>query len=338
MVMIALLAQEAGASSAQVAEAIDAKEVQPPAMDSLQLASEQEEPSILKTIADALRHQLHVQKYQWCNALGAFVLGMVLVIDGEFVFKWVVMLTIGLISMLLALNEVTVALGPAYQHTVRRIIGLEVFAVSTFAAYKGIDGVMIMIAALFGLSVAHFGLSVAHRAETILQVGHLSGQPLACLKTVWYTMIVVGFMFVAHQKKYKQLLAFIAPALGGILVSSAVSWLFTLLAVNGCMTWLEPHPPVPGAWVDFLSLLMHSTSMDVGVFANAKFENFQGRFCLDRVCGWTFWFILFAVGTIYQRRTLKKFKIEQAKKSKSKVKAGRSNLQALQKPILKDEV
>merc|ERR1712194_963625 len=76
-------------------------------------------------------------------------------LDGEFSFKWLVIAATSVVAMLLALSEVSASLGEDYQHTIRHVIGMEVCLGTAYVAWKGIDGVLLGFAAMFGFLVAH---------------------------------------------------------------------------------------------------------------------------------------------------------------------------------------
>ena len=103
----------------------------------------------------SLEHSLDEPKFQWAAASCALKFGLLLVIDGEFIFKWIVVAVTGILAMLLALSEVSASLGEEYQHHVRMAVGVEVFLAASYTASKGLDGVMLAVGAMFGFFIAH---------------------------------------------------------------------------------------------------------------------------------------------------------------------------------------
>merc|ERR1712045_866874 len=118
-----------------------------------------------------------------------------------------------------------------------------------------------------------------------------------------------------HTKKHTSVLIFVSPLMGGALVSSAMSWMFTVAGLNSAMDWLskmipQMQEPAGGPWIKFLLLLVVPESPDVGLFGNTPFETFTGKWNLDRVCGLAFWFVLFIIGGAVQYSRFQKRRIQ----------------------------
>jgi len=263
--------------------------------------------SILEGLRTTMSKELHKSPYQWANALLALIFGLVMILDGEFVFKWVMVGVVFVLAGMFAMSEVTALWGLDFHSPVRHLVGLEVGGLAAYAALRGIDGVMILASAVLG------GLA-AWLVQSFL-VGHgmefLETQKWAVL--VLYSAFVVILAAMFERKGHLKWLAIASPALGGAFATSAISYYVTALGSHGFLGWLQPlfHDltPVGGPWIDFLYLICSTHSKDVGIFASSSYGEFTVRgkeFCLDRAAGRTLWAIFFIVGTVVQLRAHKK--------------------------------
>merc|ERR1712194_207501 len=111
---------------------------------------------ILQEIADVLNEQLHVREGQWINAVAAFVVGLLVLIDGDSIFKMLLVLAIFAVSAIFAAKEIIIiwSLPGGWKNDLVQMVSLEVGAIMAYVAYKGIDGIMMGIAICFGLFVA----------------------------------------------------------------------------------------------------------------------------------------------------------------------------------------
>jgi len=299
---------------------------------------EQTVTSLSQTIFQNVKKVLDNPKYQWVDVVIALVFGLVLVKDGEFVFKWLVIIAVGLLGGLLALAEVSADLGSEYQDEIRYFISLEVGLFCAYAAWKGLDGVMLTVFALLGVFLAF-----KTQALVSLAAYDTTTREHKWIIASWYSFLALFTMRVYYKRKHVGLLAFVAPLIGGALVASALSWIATFAALQGGMDWVRTSNIVPqlqpaakGSWVEFLLLLLVPDSKDVGVFANTQFDHpnwMHGKWCLDRVCGLSLWFLLFVGGTICQLRALKRQRIQEMIQSRQgKQGSGRINVQQMSKP------
>jgi len=258
--------------------------------------------SIIAHIIAMVNEQLHSEKHQWVNPLLAFVFGGIMVIDGEEVFKWLLVGAVFLLVSVVAMGDLGLIWPQGDFPLVRRVVGVEAGLLGAFAAIKGIQGVTVLVGAIIGASVA---FSVQHKLT------HFAGNVHLFQETWWvvslYTIIIVLSVMFFLRKKHSKALAMLSAAAGGALVVSAVAWVVTEVVVkahigNNTLT------PERGAWIDFLRLLCVSGADDEGIYANSKFNfDIHGiHFYLDRVLGCIFWFALFAVGTMTQLKNLKR--------------------------------
>merc|ERR1712176_928693 len=131
------------------------------------------------------------------------------------------------------------------------------------------------------------------------------------LIVVLYSIFTIGFVVIFKQKKHVKGVAVLSPAVGGALVSSAISWFVTHLAVLGYMDALvsafHSLNPVGGPWIEFFLLLWKSSASDKGWFVDSPYNYTLGGsvYRLDRIIGCSLWLLLFVVGAIVQLKALK---------------------------------
>jgi len=262
-------------------------------------------PAILESIAHAIYFELTNTPYQCANALLAFVFGLVLVVDGEFSFRWLLVCATFLVVAIMAMNHVTAVWGISYSSTIRQVVGLEAGLVGGYAALRGIDGVQIVVGAILGAALAHQTLAflAAHGFHSLITSRW-------CM-VVYFSVFVLGFVFLFSKKLHMRSLAMISSAIGGALCSSAIAFFCTELAVKGYMPFLQHLPtvqPVGGTWIQFLRFLWSCQHIDdVGIFAGSKYnlEFKEQTWRTDRLADCTLWLIFFLVGTRVQLRRLK---------------------------------
>jgi len=276
--------------------------------------------SIVETIVYNIDAQLHSKHGQWANALVATIMGTCLIVNGDAGFKWLVIAAVFLFTMLAALSDITQIWGLGYDSVLRRIVSLEVGAVSAYAAYRGIGGVILAVGAVVGAifanatqqTLVHFGASFSENHIFI---------------AVWYSIIILGLMVVLERRKHLAAMAFISPFIGGALVSSAFFWFLANCAKHGA---LHVTGSVSGAWVDFLEHIIKQDNYDVGIFAGKDPVQLLGHSAdLDVIYGRAFWFLLFVFGVFFQINTLKKAKESQKVAAKEK---------SLHQPLMRDSV
>jgi len=286
--------------------------------------------SLTEALWASLRRVLDDPKYQEpCVAVG-LVFGLVMVANGEFVFRWCVVVAMGLLGAILSLNEFS-----TFEPNIRHAIAIEVGLVCAYAAWKGIDGVMLVA---FGL----MGTFAAFKLEDFFALLEQSIGPNPWHIVIWYSLFTLLGMLIITRRKHVQVLAMISPLLGAPLVSASLSWMLTALVVCVQTQAMEAReqasevlkkqeatsaehfttsPPTPtlisklqpeqGTWFNFLLLLLDSNQKDVGIFAHTHFESpllswMHGRRCCDRVVGILFALIIFLIGFSMQRRRFHK--------------------------------
>eukprot|EP00444_Apocalathium_aciculiferum_P050713 CAMPEP_0183518720 /NCGR_PEP_ID=MMETSP0371-20130417/15642_1 /TAXON_ID=268820 /ORGANISM="Peridinium aciculiferum, Strain PAER-2" /LENGTH=387 /DNA_ID=CAMNT_0025716777 /DNA_START=8 /DNA_END=1171 /DNA_ORIENTATION=+ len=263
--------------------------------------------SILVSLHEEVGEQLHNKEYQWVNALLAFLFGAVLVWDGEVTFRWVVIGVVFLLAAVLAMSEVSTFLALDEKSTIRHVVGVEVGALAAYAAWTGIDGVMLVVGALLGGFVA-FGLQGKLVAMGVTVLSENKGAIVAL-----YSAVVLLSIAMSKRKKLGSGLAVLSAGIGGSLVTSAISWAVTTCYLSGYLGFLDSvfkqglSAGGGGAWIDFLTLLLSSESQDKGLFLDSAYNfSFGGEvYRLDRVVGCSFWFVLFAIGAHSQLKRAK---------------------------------
>jgi len=281
--------------------------------------------SVWKHLVQSVETTLSQPKFQTADAACAGVFGLLMLLNGEIVFKWTMVVATGILVMLVAMSELS-SLG-MHQH-LRGLVALEVFLAATYTASKGLDGIMLGVGGLFGLFLAA-------KAEPILNLvvsGHFAEHQHQ-LTAAWYSLFVLGCMSAVVRRGYARFLAIIASILGGALVSSAAAWIAMTASAHGkmnFMTQLVPDlkPGVEAPWFKFFALLVSSDAEDVGLFARTPSDTFQGFWNLDRVLGLSLWFLLFILGTVKQFNALAK------QKAAKKIEALETT--TLSKPLLEE--
>eukprot|EP00931_Biecheleriopsis_adriatica_P081503 TRINITY_DN54829_c0_g1_i1.p1 TRINITY_DN54829_c0_g1~~TRINITY_DN54829_c0_g1_i1.p1 ORF type:complete len:364 (+),score=80.37 TRINITY_DN54829_c0_g1_i1:71-1093(+) len=257
-------------------------------------------PAILEMVAQAVLDELKNSPYQGLNALAAFATGIVLIVDGDFSFRWVVVCAVFLVTAVMAMNQVTALWGLSRGDALRNFVGLEAGAIGGFAALRGFHGVEVWVGALLGAGLAHVcqALLASHGL-------HLLSEHRWCL-VIFYSMFVLSFIVMFSRKKHLKSLAVISAGLGGAFCASAIAFAVTEIGVRGYMNFLQhPFPglsPKGGTWVEFLCFLFWSKAPDVGLFAGSKYNS---RVSTDRVADVTLWLIFWIVGASYQLRKLR---------------------------------
>jgi len=274
---------------------------------------------ILQEIADVIGEQLHVKEGQLINAVAAFVVGLLILIDGNMIFKTLLLLAVFAVSGTFAATEVSIAwsLHGGWKNDLVVCVGLEVGAIMAYVAYKGIDGIMTGIAVFFGLFVAS-GI----QQTVALQESGLNGNHHVVLYL--YSAAVLASMVVVRRGR---MLAIISSAFGGLLVASSICFLYTFAATKGQLGALKQvvpdlKPARLGAWVDFVSMLCGYTSKDYGVLTGHYFYGMEA----DRVLGRVVWAVIAELGIITQ--------VQRLQRTKSTVVAAREVQDALRVPLL----
>lgn len=280
--------------------------------------------SVWESFKTSVATTLSQPKLQAADAGCALVAGLLMLTNGEFVFKWIMVAAAGILAMLVALSELS-ARGLVDPH-VRAMAAVEVFLVASYTGLKGLNGLLLGVGALFGFFLAS---SLERVLNLVVQGQNEEHQHI--ITAVWYSIFVLGCMSPVAKKGYTRFLTIIASIAGGALVSSAVAWIVTTASVRGklnVMSELVPdlQPGKEAPWYKFLALLVSSDAEDVGLFANTPSDTFKGFWNLDRVLGLSLWFLLFLLGTVKQFNSLAKQKKVQAREAT-----------ALSEPLLDEE-
>lgn len=289
----------------------------PPADTTLPPAEAQSATSIMADMVHILTSQLSAPRGQLTNAAIALVFGLVLVIDGQFMFKWAVVGMCFVLMYLFAHNEAAAIWNFSAESRLPLVAGLELGVLAAWAALYGIEGVMVVVGGMAGASVAHL------TQVSLVNMGFLVFQTNAWLQLALYSLFTIWCMYLVSVQRHTRMVAAFCPFLGGALVSSAMSFFATGIAQAGWMPFLDDVPgrTVGGVWVDFLLLLIRPGAKDVGVFVGAyDFKLNQTVWSLDRSIGSAAWCIIFLVGTCYQSKILRKSRAVSkvaVKKSKS---------------------
>jgi len=282
--------------------------------------------SVWQSFLHSVETTLSKPKLQEVDAGCALIVGLLMLLNGEIVFKWIAVVAAGILVMLVAMSELS-ARGFQDQH-IRNMVALEVFLAASYTARKGLGGIMLGIGALFGFFLA--GKLEPILSLAVHAIPHAQdADNLHIITAVWYSIFVLCGIGAVARNGYARVLAIIASICGGALVSSAVAWIATMAL--GKLTFMSQLMPdlAPGReapWYKFFALLVSSDAEDVGLFANTPSDTFSGFWNLDRVLGLSLWFLLFLLGTIKQFNALAAMK--------KKVKA--SETTTLSKPLLEE--
>jgi len=270
-------------------------------------------PAILQSIANALTYELNNAPYQWAIALLAALFGFVMVFDGDLCFKWILVSGVFIVTYILAMNQVTAIWDLSYNSPLRQVVGLEAGAVAAYCAFRGIEGVQLVVGVILGMAVAHQSL--------LLLVAQGAGVLVTDKRATvaYFSVFVLGMVMVFCSKGLTKVLAVLSPAVGGALIVSALAFAVTELWVQGLLSSVESAfpglTPQSGTWFEFLQLLWSSHSEDVGLFAGSKYNfSIQGQeWRFDKVADGTLWFLFFAVGCRLQLKRSKAVPVVEAR-------------------------
>lgn len=229
-----------------------------------------------------------------------------MLLDGALIFKWLVLVVIGIIVYEIAMAELA-PFSSTLGHVSQMFIAIESALVLTFVAYKGYAGVQyaigLGIGVMFCLLLKAFFTAHQFPANgiTIMLMGNL------CLAAglIWF-----------YEAFHKRLMAFICSIGGGLLVSSAVGYFVMGVAVlNAHGKYADKGFAIPDTtppWIDFvrdLTVEGYQGSQAVGLFQNSTHNvTVSGHLMsVDFILGATLWFFLFVLGMWVQvRRTRRK--------------------------------
>jgi len=244
---------------------------------------------------------LTTPQFQEGFVIAAIIVGVTLIVNGEFVFKVLCVVACGILGGLWGIGEAAEDLGQDLNIVISYVVGIEIGLGCAYAAYKGIDGVMVASFALFGVFLAYEGKGLLENVSASVGFEDVVNSN-KWVVAVWYSFFTLTFMRAVQTKQHLTLLAYLTSLLGGALVSSAISWIFTATARPGMNA-------EKGAWIEFLMLLVVPGSKDVGIYRHAnaswfgsplKDGAFAEGFSEDRVMGLLIWFFLFAFGSLFQ--------------------------------------
>lgn len=297
--------------------------------------------SILTSIKEAITAQLHGKKQynineQYIDATIAAIFGLLLLSQGELVFKWLVIGAMFLLALVLALNEVSAAWGLEDGSKLRLFMGLEAGAFAACISFKGYQGVLLLLSAGLGGVIAR-GLEhgIAHFYPPF--TAHKWGV------VALYSVFVLGTALLVRLKKHTKILALVSAIAGGALVSSVISWGVAVAAANGQIDWIYTMMPglqtsqVSPAWIDFLKLLLLNKSEDVGILAGStKYETtvLGEKWSLNRIVGVCMWALLAMLGAALQVRRINKARLAAKKEAQKKARKGTTTWGSCSEPVV----
>jgi len=257
---------------------------------------------VFHSIRKALDSELRKPHLQLFNGGVALVFGLIMIVDGYSVFKWLVAAAAFLATTLIAHNESMDYFPGDMNNMLRRCVGVEAGLLAALAALQGFEGLMVVLAGAFGSCVA-YGVQ-----EGFPQVFKAEKAPWVVFAL--YTICTLYCTWAVARKKHYGFLGFFSSFLGGALTVSAVSFFATFGAVQkNAKINFHGHDlvPVPGDWIDFFLLLWHGQDTDVGFFANEPSVNTYSAagWPADRIIGCVFWFFLFVIGAKIQSKKVK---------------------------------
>jgi len=263
--------------------------------------------SILHHIAKEVKTQLDSNEHQWIPAGLAFVIGVVMLIEGDEVFRWLLVGAAFLLCCVLAESEISTVWQVGRHDAITRIVGIEAGLVGGYIALQGIDGVVVAVGAVFG---AALGMGLQQQLSAL----NPDFKDNKGLVVAFYSLFIIAGTYLFKRKKHVRIIA-AASALGGsLLVSSAISWAVTASALKFQWTAsaLPDATPKAGTWLDFVVFLVSRDGHDVGIFAGSKYNPsiMDHTWRTDRIVGVAFAVILFIVGFKVQINKLKSKVVE----------------------------
>lgn len=243
---------------------------------------------------------LETTPYQWAVALGAFVAGMCMVINGEATFKYVVVLATFLsvgASAYFELNKQWNGDGGIW----RAIFAAEVGAIASLIVHEGFEAAQLIMGVALGMALA---LNV----RTGIGGGTL-GAP--ALDTVTFTVCVGIGVYAFMSKQHIKVMNILLAIAGGLMVSSSVGF--------GIAFFVRQYPKVlesQGFKVDvagttfaeFIRALVIPGAAHVGICGAYPSPVINGHTIdPDKALGFALWLFSFyiACGKIRQRKLQK---------------------------------
>jgi len=263
---------------------------------------------ILKQLAEVIEAELVHGPHQGMTAAIALLLGIVLVVKGKQVFDGLIILSVGYVMGVLAMSSVGEQWNLQPGSQLRSLVGWEIGLIGCWGAYKGLEGMNIFAGVVLGLVPTYYLQHVlVHIGAHFLDTN--GGNQWAVV--IFYTVFAGYFVYLFNGEAHKKLLALICPAIGGLLVASAIAYLFTAMMLTDLMSKqlanISPDlHPVGGSWIKFLEMLFWVGSKDVGIFAGSPFNKLGEKYTVDRLAGWTLWFICWIIGVVVSLKKKKK--------------------------------
>lgn len=247
-------------------------------------------PLIIKKNVGMIFSDLQESPYQYLNAIIALVLGALMVFKGEKIFICGI---VYIVASTVAGEQISAQWGLTTGNIIRHVVAFEIGGLGAYAAYKGIDGVMIVIAVCLSVIFAYLfkDLLLAYGAASAFDDKWL-------LVTLFTVFVALGVYMLIQRRLQHALFAIISPMLGGALLSSALCYGSTamFLKIHESLQLNLKVDPVGGSWIDFMSLLWSSKNTDVGVFAGHEFNGLP----VDCLVSRALWAVLFVFGALFQ--------------------------------------
>jgi len=256
--------------------------------------------SIVRHLQQLVTEQLRDPEHQWVNALVAFLFGVVMVLDGESVFKWLVVAAAFVFAGVVTMSDLRAAWAMRDHFLLSHIVGLEVGLVGGYAAWLGFEGLVVIIGGLAGGAVAYY-------LQDILIWKHIDAFATnGKVIIIFYALFAFAGIVLFRRKRHAKLLAVASSLVGGGLAASAVAWGITFWAVKA--NAFKALTPESGVWLDFFDLIWNPASKDVGLLAGSKYniELRGATWRTDRMGTVALAVAFFAVGVVVQLNALKK--------------------------------
>jgi len=262
------------------------------------IATTKESFGIVEAMHGEFSKELHTPtlKSQIMNGSLAFIVGLVMCINGEFVFKQIVVVIMFLLSAVLTTAELRNGATDKLGLVGIYIVATEVSLIVAIATYYGFRGVKFLLGAVLGLMLA----AVVHKALFALLAGsrlqHMIPENSVTL-ILFGTLLVAAGIWLLNGSKSQCFQVFLGSFFGGSLVASSILYFFTLLAVFnkdsfGSQFQIPDVAHAP-AWIDFWKALIvpYSTQGKVGIFAGSDYDQ-QAHFSVDGLIGLVLWMII----------------------------------------------
>lgn len=298
----------AGLDVAQSAtQATQTKEIQ--AMEVL--AEEETEPKDIASIGSTMRQAFHAQLHrefdyaQEINGAVALVFGAVLLYNGLAFFRWAVVFVIGVTVYFTSVNSLAVKFHdsdtPVHTTLWMQVVALELAVLVGFICgeEKNFEGIKKLVGIAVGL--AAFGSIQFDLLQSDQDWEVNTGKNSIFLMVIGTLFIGFGFYLMAEGPSY--FIAVLAPAFGGVLVSSGI-WYWVAY-----VTTPAPHDVI--YWIDFLDAT-DPRNPDV---APGMLKGDLNGVSLNQVCIIGTAFVIFAISACLQLRWAKRERKELGEKS-----------------------